>query len=512
MNKLKIPGGDDRSGISIRTLQDITDIFPDATFAVDQKKEVIIWNQAMEEMTGVPAAEILGKGNYAYAVPFYGEARAIIVDLIDADDPDTAGRYQNFRKVGSKVYGEIYAPMVYRGTGAYLWAMAAPFFDMQGERLGVIQTIRDITHHKKIEQDLKESQERYRQIISSIQEGYYEVDLAGNIIFSNQAGGRLLGYPMSKLIGLNYREIFKKPAAAHRVFHRVFLSGKPRRQVELEVIRQDGTVRVSELSISLVRDKRDRISGFRIVARDNTERINLEQRLRYLGLHDQLTGLYNRAYFDEELQRLEKGRSYPITVISIDVDNLKLTNDLLGHRYGDELLRACARFLRKPLRRSDVLARVGGDEFALILPRTDQKKAATVIGRIRKAEEKHNCRHPDLQISISLGSATSSGPEEPLQRILIESDDCMYREKLSRGVGPLNQILSALLTTMESRDYFSRGHAVRLQRYCRKLGQIAGLSPGDLSKLILLSQVHDLGKVTVPENILHKPGPLTKEE
>ncbi len=511
----KLAGEDPKEGINILVLQDIIDLFPDATFLINQNKQIIVWNKALEEMTGATAAEMLGKGDYAYAVPFFGEAKPIIIDLIcerDWENPDITERYENLKRTDLKVYGEVYAPMVYRGKGAYLWAMAAPFFDRQGNRLGAIETIRDITHHRKIEQDLKGSEERYRQIISSIQEGYYEVDLVGNITFSNNAGCVLSGYAMSELIGLGHKQLLKNPMAVQRIFQRVYLSGKPRRQVTLEVVHRDGSVRVAEMSISLVKDKQNRISGFKVVARDNTNRINMEQKLRYMCLHDQLTDLYNRAYFEEELCRLEGGRSYPISIVSIDVDNLKITNDLLGHGRGDELLRACARLLKKPLRRSDVLARIGGDEFGVILPRTDREKSEEVCARIRQAVESHNRVHPDLQVSISLGSATCSGPEAPLQRTLIEADDCMYREKLIHGAGAVNQILNAILASLNHRDYFNRGHDARLQRYCRILGQIAGLSASELNHLVLLAQVHDLGKIGVPENILYKAGSLTAKE
>ncbi len=512
MDLLKPSEGEKEKKTTSHGLQYIIDFFPDATFIINFKKQVIAWNKALEEMTGIEAAEMLGKGRYAYAVPFYGEARPVIIDLIDSGDREVTCRYQNFRKMGARVCGEIYAPLVYQGRGAYIWAMAAPYYDHQGKRLGAIQTIRDITHHRKTEQDLKESEERYRQILAAIQEGYYEMDLAGNIIFCNDAGCQLLGRSKSELIGIHFQEIFKEPATAHQAFQRVYQSGKPGRQVSLEVVQKDGTTRVNELSISLALDKQNRIGGFRVVARDNTEQADFEQKLKYLCLHDQLTGIYNRSYFEEELNRLENGRSYPVTIISIDIDNLKITNDLLGHKHGDELLKTCARLLTKPLRRSDVLARCGGDEFALILPRTDRSKAEAVCNRIRKVIEEHNQHHPDLQLSISMGIATSPGPETPLQRTLIESDDCMYREKLIQGAGTINQILNALLSTLENRDFFSLGHAVRLHRYCHILGQVAGLSTWALNKLAVLAQVHDLGKVSVPEDILYKPGPLTEEE
>jgi hypothetical protein len=107
------------------------------------------------------------------------------------------------------------------------------------------------------------------------------------------------------------------------------------------------------------------------MVRDITDEKRYQEKLEYLSLHDSLTGLYNRAFFEAEIERLFHSREYPISIMSADLDGLKLINDTMGHDRGDSLLKTCARVVKESLRRSDVLARVGGDEFAVILPRTE---------------------------------------------------------------------------------------------------------------------------------------------
>jgi diguanylate cyclase (GGDEF)-like protein/PAS domain S-box-containing protein len=167
------------------------------------------------------------------------------------------------------------------------------------------------------------------------------------------------------------------------------------------------------------------------IIRDVTGQKLLEEQLTYLSLHDSLTGLYNRAYLEEEFNRLEDGRNYPISLLSVDVDGLKFVNDTQGHPAGDELLRALARALRASFRQSDVLARVGGDEFVAVLPRTDAATTREMMSRLRQSITKVNLDRGDTPLSVSVGAATAEA-NTPLRAILTQADRAMYQEKARR--------------------------------------------------------------------------------
>lgn len=160
---------------------------------------------------------------------------------------------------------------------------------------------------------------------------------------------------------------------------------------------------------------------------------SIEDILRYLSNHDPMTGLYNRLYFNEELARLDYGRQIPSSIIVADLNGLKQVNDLLGHEAGDRLILAAAEIIRAGVRTDDVAARIGGDEFAVILPFTRADEAETVLGRIRKQESDHRTKH-DLQVFMSYGLATAEQQGE-MNAALKLADQRMYEEKNSRKSG-----------------------------------------------------------------------------
>jgi diguanylate cyclase (GGDEF)-like protein len=157
------------------------------------------------------------------------------------------------------------------------------------------------------------------------------------------------------------------------------------------------------------------------------QRKQVEEQLRHQGTHDALTGIYNRAFFEAELARLEHGRQFPVSVVIADVDELKIVNDKLGHAVGDEILRQTANVLCSAFRADDMLARIGGDEFAVLLPATDSTTAEKIVSRIKKQLVKHNNELPDLQIQLSLGTATAN--KKNLTKAFAIADKRMYAEK-----------------------------------------------------------------------------------
>ncbi|OPY58238.1 MAG: putative diguanylate cyclase AdrA [Pelotomaculum sp. PtaU1.Bin035] len=164
-------------------------------------------------------------------------------------------------------------------------------------------------------------------------------------------------------------------------------------------------------------------------------------RYRYLLTHDNLTGLYNRYYFEEHIKLLEGSDKYPISIIMIDVDGLKIINDTMGHRYGDEALTAAAELLKYAFRKEDIVTRIGGDEFAVLLPETPQTVAIQRCRILSEALKKRNKTNKVPFLSLSTGFATSNGPDQPLMDVLEAADINMYGQKTKNRLKTSKAIL-----------------------------------------------------------------------
>lgn len=235
-----------------------------------------------------------------------------------------------------------------------------------------------------------------------------------------------------------------------------------------------------------------------------------EEQITYLSYHDQLTGLYNRRFMEEEIRRLDTESQLPVSIIMGDINGLKLTNDVFGHKVGDYLLKKAAMFIRKSCRREDVVARWGGDEFVILLPKTGLKVAEEVVKRIE-----NRCaldREAPIRVSIALGYAAKNSAGEDIWQVLKEAEEWMYRKKLLHGKSYRNAVISSLKAALYEKSMETEEHAERLMEIGLKVAKSLGLPAKQLDEMELLSVLHDIGKVAIRENILLKPGPLTEEE
>jgi diguanylate cyclase (GGDEF)-like protein len=164
---------------------------------------------------------------------------------------------------------------------------------------------------------------------------------------------------------------------------------------------------------------------------DCTEQYRRESELQHLSMHDPLTGVYNRAYFEMKLTMYRQSGLFPVAMIMLDVDGLKLVNDRRGHTAGDELLCQVARILRQACRKADISARLGGDEFGLLLAQTDLDTAGHIIDRIQGLLSLHNIRQPEMPLSLSLGCAIAVD-ERDMETLVSRADQVMYAERRTR--------------------------------------------------------------------------------
>lgn len=237
-----------------------------------------------------------------------------------------------------------------------------------------------------------------------------------------------------------------------------------------------------------------------------------EAKLRFLSMHDPLTGLYNRTYFEEEMNRMQSGRCYPIGLLVCDIDGLKLINDTLGHDSGDRLIISASRAIKRGFRESDVVARVGGDEFAILLPNAPPSAVENASQRINAAIDEYNAGQNVPPLSISCGFAVGMKPSTSMIDLFREADNNMYREKRDRRQIIRSLILQRYTEALQKLDFAAEGHIERLQHLVIALGTAAGLSDSSISRLTLLAKFHDIGKIGVDRSIIFKPARLTPEE
>jgi len=242
------------------------------------------------------------------------------------------------------------------------------------------------------------------------------------------------------------------------------------------------------------------------------ERKQTEEKIKYLSFHDSLTGLYNRAYFEEELERYNFPRYYPLSIVMLDVNGLKVINDTFGHSEGDQLLKHLSQVLTSVSRQGDILARIGGDEFAILLPSTSIEEAHNFCERIKQACQQDKIEPIYLRLNISLGHTTQEGEYKDTATLLKEVDKKMYQDKLFNGKSREKHFLEAFRIILAERDPHTSDHARRLQELALSLGKRVGLTEYQLGNLKLLALLHDMGKIGIPDSILFKTHILTPLE
>jgi len=285
---------------------------------------------------------------------------------------------------------------------------------------------------------LRESEERFRHIAENVSDVIWTLD-------SSMERFTYISPSIASLRGLSVDEALLEPlehamtpaslallrnSLSRKIINHDFC-GTVSESFEVEQICHDGRIINVEVVVSAITDMEGQLKDFVGVSRDITARKKMEEQLKHQSTHDAMTGLYNRAFFDAELDLVARGRQFPVSLVVADLDGLKQVNDTMGHGSGDALIKGAAAIFQMAFRGNDIIARTGGDEFVILLRDMDQMGAAAAINRVRSCTQLYNMDNGNLPVSLSLGAATASSGDE-LATALKLADDRMYADKAHR--------------------------------------------------------------------------------
>jgi diguanylate cyclase (GGDEF)-like protein/PAS domain S-box-containing protein len=484
-------------GIFRRPFPDVFDDLDDLLYVHDMEGNLLYINNHVYKLLGYKAEDVLNK-NISDFLPFrYHEKFIKYLEIIRREKIIVNAVNISPLKGMERV-------MEYRSVVHY-----------EGEKpTEVVGVARDITERKWAEKALTDALGRFESIIENTPlvavQGF---DINGSIYHWNPVSEKLYGKSIIEVLEKPFHELFLEGNEREKFkddLKRVFSKGQPVEARESSITNVNGEKRWVYSSMFPVMEGTRCLEAIRMEM-DITQRKKTEEKLEYLSTHDSLTGIYNRAYFEEEIRRLENPRFRPVSIIVGDVDDLKLVNDTLGHDKGDRLLRAAADTISSPFRSSDMIARIGGDEFVVILPHTSDEVAKEVCSRIDESISNYNASNPELPLSISLGLSTSVSKDYSLMDTFKKADSVMYQNKAEKTRRVKNSFVHSLISSYNSSQFYQENNN-GIKSMALALASEAGLTDREIALISVLSLVHDIGKVGIPDNIIFKTGELLPEE
>jgi len=442
---------------------------------------------------GLSKHEIIGKNDF----DLYERSAAEAYAASDRDVLEGRSRGVYISRLGGNAFEEYKKPV----------------YDASGQLLGTAGYSKDITQKEIIRAELAKSEERFRAIFEEAPMGIGIFDSrTGRASQVNARYAEIVGRSKDEILAMDWKD-YSHPDEIEENLHRLDLlmensiSGF---SMDKRFLRPDGEEVWVNITVTPFRSTEYEEHSHLCMVEDITARKKAEEEIIYLSYYDQLTGLYNRRFYEEELKRINTSRNLPITLVLADVNGLKLTNDAFGHSLGDNLLKKVAQVFKKECRTEDIIARIGGDEFVFLLPKTDGNEAQKIIERINHSISEK--QRENIICSVSFGWATKHYLKEDIRKIFMRAEDYMYRNKLAESTSMRNETIKLITKTLYQKNRREQLHCERVSKLCELIGNALRLSPDSVRELKMAGLLHDIGKIGIDESLLNKRGKLTEAE
>lgn len=402
------------------------------------------------------------------------------------------------------------------GCCGWMWVRGQAEYNALGKIVSISGAAQDISQRKELQYQLDETNRKIIAILekSPVAIEFYDAD--GHHTYSNEAAIELFG--VIDLEDLKHSSLFGNPNIPHELVDRIVQNEYLQTEIEydFEKVKQNGQFKTKNsgkillhLTINPLLTN-NKISGYIVHSEDISNERRKQTEIEYLSYHDYLTRLYNRRYFVDAYRKLVSDKSFPLGVMMIDINGLKIFNDAYGHKRGDEVIKLVSNLLMDVFEKDDIVARIGGDEFAILVPKRDPEQMQVYKSSI--IEKTKSLVVENLEISLAIGYESVLDANQEIDEILNAAEKHLYRHKITVGSSIRNHAIKAILTTLTDKFEEEKIHSLRVSTLCKELGTQLGFGKEEIDLLELAGMYHDIGKISMPDAILDKPGKLTEEE
>ena len=409
--------------------------------------------------------------------------------------------------------------VLFRSGYKWLSTTSTKVTNEKGDVVGIQIASIDVTEKRMADELLRKQNEVFTSLLKLLPVGVFMVDARdGKPLIANDEAMKLLGrgiLPDANEQNLSdvyqaYRKDTTEQYPTNEMPIVLGMKGISAHIEDMIVERPDGTRTLLEVFGSPVTDKHGNPWASLVTFMDITERKKAEDELLYLSNHDNLTGFYNRRFFENELIQLDENGELPLSLIICDINGLKLINDSFGHPSGDLFLMKAADTIRAACGEKAIVSRIGGDEFAVLLPGTATEETMKIVDEIKNHAAKEVIAN--IELSIAIGHDTKTNANQKIIEVLANAENHMYRHKLYERTGTRSKTIDIIMNTLFEKSNRESMHSNRVSNICMSIASKMNFSIEEVNKIRIAGLVHDIGKIGIDEKILNKPGKLDTEE